>query len=60
MKKKLGRPLKFKTVKALQTAIDEYFNKGEYVSCVDNFGNEFVANFVKNLPKSELAKEYKV
>jgi len=39
---------------------DADYSDAEKVDHKDNFGNEFVANFVKNLPKSELHKEYKV
>lgn len=39
---------------------DADYSEAEKVDHKDNFGNEFVANFVKNLPKSELATEYKV
>lgn len=39
---------------------DADYSDADKVEHKDNFGNEFVANFVKNLPKSELHKEYKV
>jgi hypothetical protein len=39
---------------------DADYSEAEKVEHKDNFGNEFVSNFVKNLPKSELATEYKV
>ena len=39
---------------------DADYSEAEKVEHKDNFGNEFVSNFVKNLPKSELNKEYKV
>jgi hypothetical protein len=39
---------------------DADYSDAEKVEHKDNFGNDFVSNFVKNLPKSELHKEYKV
>ena len=39
---------------------DEKFGDTEKVDHSDNFGNEFVDKFIKNLPKTELSKEYKV
>jgi|TARA_B110000503_G_scaffold37177_1_gene60814 hypothetical protein len=39
---------------------DADYSESEKVSHKDNFGNEFVSNFVKNLPKSKLSTEYKV
>lgn len=39
---------------------DENYSEAEKVDHSDNYGNEFVEKFVKNLPKSELNKEYKV
>lgn len=39
---------------------DAEYSDSEKVDHSENFGNEFVSNFVKNLPKSELHKEYKV
>jgi hypothetical protein len=39
---------------------DEDYSDAEKVNHSDNYGNEFVAKFVKNLPKTELATEYKV
>lgn len=39
---------------------DANYSESEKVNHSDNYGNEFVAKFVKNLPKSELATEYKV
>jgi hypothetical protein len=39
---------------------DADYSDAEKVDHSDNYGNDFVAKFVKNLPKSELATEYKV
>lgn len=39
---------------------DSEYKDSEKVDHSENFGNEFVEKFVKNLPKSELNKEYKV
>ena len=39
---------------------DADYSDAEKVNHSDNYGNEFVEKFVKNLPKSELHKEYKV
>lgn len=39
---------------------DADYSEAEKVDHSDNYGNEFVSKFVKNLPKSELATEYKV
>jgi hypothetical protein len=39
---------------------DEKFGNAETVDHSENFGNEFVTKFIKDLPKTELSKEYKV
>jgi hypothetical protein len=39
---------------------DADYSEEEKVDHSDNYGNEFVEKFVKNLPKSELNTEYKV
>jgi hypothetical protein len=39
---------------------DADYSDAEKVNHSDNYGNEFVDKFVKNLPKAELATEYKV
>jgi len=39
---------------------DADYSDAEKVDHSDNYGNDFVEKFVKNLPKSELATEYKV
>ena len=49
-----------KTDEGKSVLADENYSDAEKVDHSDNYGNEFVAKFVKNLPKSELATEYKV
>ena len=39
---------------------DADYSEAEKVDHKQHYGNEFVSNFVKNLPKSDLHKEYKV
>lgn len=39
---------------------DADYSESEKVDHSNNYGNDFVEKFVKNLPKSELATEYKV
>lgn len=39
---------------------DADYSDSEKVDHSENFGNEFVEKFIKDLPKSELNKEYKV
>ena len=49
-----------KTEERESVLADADYSEAEKVKHDENYGNEFVSKFVKNLPKSELHKEYKV